>query len=127
MAKYTITYKCGHTVEKQLFGKEVDRQRWIKWAESGDCPDCARAEANAGLIPLVGSEKQVNWAADIRPALIQTVNEWAVKARPKFAADLETKLTQALDHLPTITSAAWWIEHRNTRPDLIASDALKLI
>lgn len=40
MAKYDITYSCGHTVEKQLFGKNKDRESYIEWAKQGLCPDC---------------------------------------------------------------------------------------
>lgn len=42
MAKYTINYACGHgSMEKQLFGKTSERDRYIAWA-SGNlvCRDC---------------------------------------------------------------------------------------
>lgn len=40
MAKYDITYSCGHTVEKQLYGKTDDRYSYIEWAQKGLCPTC---------------------------------------------------------------------------------------
>ena len=45
MAKYAISYCCGHgSVEKQLLGKEEERRRYIDWAEENLlCPDCYRA------------------------------------------------------------------------------------
>lgn len=49
MAKYTISYKCGHgSYEKQLYGKETERQRYIAWAEDNMlCPDCYKTKARA--------------------------------------------------------------------------------
>ena len=83
MAKYQITYSCGHEATIQLFGKESDRQRKIEWLESeGLCPDCYKAkiakehaEASAkayeaakgmGMPELEGSEKQIAWEETIR-------------------------------------------------------------
>ena len=41
MAKYDITYSCGHTGVAELFGKEKDRQSKIQWYENnGLCPEC---------------------------------------------------------------------------------------
>lgn len=68
MAKYLITYKCGHEVTKQLYGKIKERESYISWAEEQLCPECqhkmrhdealADAETN-GYPQLDGSEKQV--------------------------------------------------------------------
>lgn len=83
MAQYKVRFACGHTATIQLFGKEADRQRKIKWyEENGLCPDCYRAmkeeekkeqekkdakEAkDLGLSELTGSEKQIAWANAIR-------------------------------------------------------------
>lgn len=41
MAKYDVTYSCGHAGVVELFGKEKDRQNKIQWYESdGLCPEC---------------------------------------------------------------------------------------
>lgn len=91
MAKYDVTFSCGHTATVQLFGKEADRQRSITWyEENGLCPECykkkieaerkaaddaAAAEAKEmGLPDLKGSEKQVAWANSIRGAIVNEVN-----------------------------------------------------
>lgn len=90
MAKYSVTFSCGHTATIQLFGKETDRQRKIKWyEESGLCPDCyrkqqeeekkKREEAEAkeakglGLADLTGTEKQISWANSIRNSQIKDI------------------------------------------------------
>lgn len=45
MAKYDITYSCGHKGEITLFGKTSERERKIAWYEStGLCPDCKKIE-----------------------------------------------------------------------------------
>jgi len=81
MAKYNVTYSCGHTETIQLYGNIEDRERKIKWlSENGLCPDCYKKQKAAeravaiefiktecGILPtLEGSEKQVAWAEDIR-------------------------------------------------------------
>ncbi|MGI6117852.1 MAG: hypothetical protein ACOYBC_05625 [Bilifractor sp.] len=91
MAQYDVTFSCGHTATIQLFGKEADRQRKIKWfEENGLCPECYRAQKEAekkeqaeadakeadalGLAELTGSEKQIAWANSIRAEQINTIN-----------------------------------------------------
>lgn len=92
MAKYSITYKCGHTCETQLFGPYKSRERYIEWAKDNKfCPECAEAyvrecrrkenEASAqeaqerGYIELQGSPKQVAWANSIRSKAIAVIDE----------------------------------------------------
>lgn len=92
MAKYDVTFSCGHTATVQLYGKESDRQRTIEWYENyGLCPECykkkiaeekqaAADEANSeakkmGLPDLKGSEKQIAWANTIRGSIVKKVSE----------------------------------------------------
>lgn len=43
MAKYEITYSCGHEGVKDLIGKHSDRERMIRYYETRClCPECAR-------------------------------------------------------------------------------------
>ena len=45
MAKYEIKYICGHSGTIQLFGKNEDRERKIKYYESHYiCPDCYKEQ-----------------------------------------------------------------------------------
>ena len=92
MAKYNITYACGHEGIVNLVGKIKERERYIEWASSNKlCPECyrakvekeraeenrrAQAEAEAdGLPPLVGTPKQVAWATTIRQRIINFMKE----------------------------------------------------
>ena len=48
MAKYEITYRCGHEGTVELVGKEVDRQRKLHWLRTScDCVRCQRAKEEA--------------------------------------------------------------------------------
>lgn len=93
MAKYDVTFSCGHTDTVVLFGKVKDRERKIEWYESSClCPECYEAEkqrkfdeANAkataeakeyGLPELTGSEKQVAWANTLRQKWIAETEKW---------------------------------------------------
>ena len=58
MAKYNITYSCGHEGTVQLFGKSEERERKIKYYEEfGLCTECykkQKQEENAKLGFLIG-------------------------------------------------------------------------
>ena len=81
MAKYEVTYSCGHTETIELYGKEVDRKRRIEWLEKNrKCSECAKKEneerikkasetleaEDRKLPELKGSEKQIQWASKLR-------------------------------------------------------------
>ena len=102
-----IDYACGHSGRAQWQGQ--------------DCPDCYRAAQLAAakakgdeavakiaasgeqLPALVGSEKQIAWAMQIRAQMISGPAAWAIKIK---LASADPKV-QA-----TYQSAHWWIEHR---------------
>lgn len=44
MAKYDITYSCGHEGTVSLFGKMSDRERQLARHSCGVCPDCYRKQ-----------------------------------------------------------------------------------
>ena len=48
MAKYEVTFSCGHTGTVSLFGKNTDRENKLKWyEEQGLCPECYKAKKRA--------------------------------------------------------------------------------
>ncbi len=113
MAKYTITYRCGHTAEVQLYGKYEDREKKIAWYKTIDCPECrAKAQAVAseanGYATLEGSEKQVRWANDIRAKKIADAEKLAAKVNKN--KDL---FDGAVKQMKNEISASWWIDRRN--------------
>lgn len=96
MAKYEVTYKCGHKGIVELFGKESERQRKIEWYEENCiCPECyaaeqaAKREAEAqkyALPELVGTEKQVAWAEKIRSKFVDLREAQAKKNEKLYAS-----------------------------------------
>jgi hypothetical protein len=97
MAKYYITFSCGHTGTIDLVGKGSERERKLSWYQSGGvCSECFKAQreadkivkeqqkqeengsaaANAeamGLSALTGTEKQIAWATTIRQNFVDKV------------------------------------------------------
>jgi hypothetical protein len=126
MAKYPVTYGCGHEGVLHLAGKDADRQWEIRRAEEGLCPECyeaeriaARAAKNAaskaaseelGLPALTGSIRQVEWATTIRQ---QTAELLEQKFRPAISAGNKGTFDRAVAMLfADRTSASWWIDRR---------------
>lgn len=102
MARYTITYSCGHTADKQLFGKIDDRDNYINWCKEHKlCPECQRKQLEAqraeqtrkateeasalNLAELTGSEKQIAWAITIRSKVLALIDEF-IKDADKYKA-----------------------------------------
>ena len=90
MAKYEVTFSCGHTGTVNLVGPGAQRKRRLEWYESsGLCPECFKKEkekkrqaeiaADKELLEsyeapaLTGTENQVAWASEIR---LQFVKEY---------------------------------------------------
>lgn len=93
MAKYDVTFSCGHTETVNLIGKIKDRERKIEWFENqGLCSACWEAERKRqfeeqnrkaaeeakeyGLPELTGTEKQVAWANTLRQNWIAEAEKW---------------------------------------------------
>lgn len=130
MAKYNVKHLCGHAVTHQIFGTNVhgERDRKIEWLSSIVCLDCARKEAlakakeeNKSLPQLKGTEKQVNWAEQIRMNMVPKLK----KIREKIAELLKNPnakpydlkfgefLLEMIDLFINTSNAAWWIDHRD--------------
>ena len=126
MAKYTVTHRCGHNHEYQLFGPNSERDRKLDWLQDQQCPTCRkitdekrRAEVNAkaaadnlamGCVPLTGTEAQVGYAEAIRNEVLavfaRLLDGRAGQVLP-IAQFVETTTRWLMDQ----TSAAWWIEN----------------
>ena len=116
MAKYTITYKCGHTEEMQLFGKMNDRDRKIAWYATQDCPECkaaARAAAKErGLVELQGTAKQVVWAEQIRDKFLELSEQIKKQLETKAEDPRVLELFAVLDDAKRNSKASFWIDNR---------------
>lgn len=116
MAKYNVTYRCGHQETVQLFGKYNDRYNKIAYYETIDCPSCRAASkaAAAKEMGLTGSDKQVAWAMDIRKGFMSVRAEFdkmvslrGLADNPKIMAAVE-----ALNEIAGKTDSKFWIDNR---------------
>lgn len=107
-----ITHSCGHRVTHDLYAAcAADYDRQDIRLERQKCADCrgavkqARGVADAALIAtlrvadLVGSPKQIAWAATIRAARL---------------ARLQRAGSVSIEQLACVSDAKWWIDTRNT-------------
>lgn len=148
MAKYDVKCeKCGCEFVTQLTGPiksrtwKLENWSWVcapckeaaKAAERQAAADKALAEAKEACLPeLTGSEKQVNWAAQIRAKFVAleitdvvmtierhlrpheaALNLMGLEGLKKLYADTKASLAQN-------TSASWWIEQRDQMASAIA-------
>lgn len=143
MAKYDVTYSCGHTGVVELHGKSEERQKRLAYLRTIECPDCYRARQTAaavkqldldtsnGLPRLEGTEKQISWAIMIRAKFSENVGHFrtslasdhrrAVMNNPVRKEEIDEtheRNLKVIDWaeqilLSTQTSASWWIENRD--------------
>jgi len=70
MAKYGVTYSCGHTGTVQLFGKHTERERKLAWyAAEAKCPECYKS-ANRAEADAAGPQVHVRYLAAYDPAQV---------------------------------------------------------
>ncbi len=114
MARYTITYKCGHTATVNICGPTKDRDRKAAWYESQECPECRRARENAESAAkaeaadrpeLTGSEKQVAWATTIRESAIDSISKKPADAQETVALVIYNRLREELNHNEELVQA----------------------
>lgn len=126
MAQYNIHHTCGHEETVQIYGTNVhgERQHKAEWLESKSCRDCERKamreENLTGAAELEGSEKQVNWANDLRANAIGEIKTKLAKidtqyiATPQEWKDAQRKAGEAIiTAMLAETSAKAIIDHRD--------------
>jgi len=65
MAKYNVTFSCGHTETKELFGSVRERQKKIAyWEQHGKCTECYEKEkyADCDEVEMSYAEYKRNYA-----------------------------------------------------------------
>ena len=126
MAKYQVTYACGHTDTIQLYGKESDREKRLAYLSTIDCPDCyyekrlqAAKAQTADLPELQGSEKQINWATQIRAEVFAALDKYTKQIDDYQNAPEESKIVTRkmfADFRETMTAhtdCRFWIDNRD--------------
>ncbi len=142
MAKYSVECPvCGSTYAVQLYGPGRDRE-WKLENWDWTCDDCkekarqeenqkaAMANAEAGLPPLTGSEKQVPWAETIRSEkfnYLQKTKQDKLEYlhREAFYGSYDAlpindpHWDYAVSLLTAQTAASWWIDNRDIKIGII--------
>lgn len=119
MAYETVKYACGHTEEKQFYGKMDDRRRRVAAMEQDDCPACRAAGSD-----LIGSDKQIAWAEDTRPVATAKTREnldafiAEVEAQEKGTAEMKETCIKAakecFDAWAGEKRASVWIDRKQS-------------
>lgn len=129
MAKYDITYACGHEETVRLTGPTRDREWHIERLESRLCDECWRAEqsrkrteenavsaaanAAAGLSALVGTDKQTAWAETIRQKKLTTLDNELGRGQITDTEPDRSRFLAAVAALRNQPQARWWIDNRD--------------
>lgn len=137
--EFEIDYSCGHTETKDLSdlpaGSRRGRVKFLE--EKGNCFECykksnkkkdaaefkkyvkqqvkqAKIDSEELELPdLEGTDKQIDWATQIRIELIETAREHLVEEKIS-EGEFDSKI---LEPARRIGSASWWINNRESEPD----------
>ncbi len=126
MAKYTITHTCGHEETLYLVGKHTMRDATCERERARICRECwiaaqtaKAAEASSELPALTGSEKQINWALQLRVTRLNELKEFFAKKETLCLAQKPediSKLIELRDRVISLaighTDAKFWIDSR---------------
>ena len=63
MAKYQVTYACGHTKIIELFGKYAGREQRVEYLQTTDCPECYHRKQRLGKYGMF-SKSDINVTED---------------------------------------------------------------
>lgn len=159
MRKPNYEFKCGHRSEIEPDSKLNDTLRRFPKLKPKNmlCPDCykeaskkmrddensaaAKANAEAGLLPLIGTEKQIAWAELIRKQKISSLKE---TFNEKFVCTVifpnqtkrlgmtafnkkDPRLWAAIESLSNRQSACWWIDSRQSTAIELLEEEYKAI
>lgn len=130
MAKYEVRHSCGCVEVVNICGTNAhgERDSKIAWLESVPCRAChaeaLKKEADAeGMAQLVGSEKQIAWALDIRAQMISLLKGEGEAKIERFCAQGKTTperiaagravVARAIGNIKAVEEARWFIDNRS--------------
>lgn len=135
MAKYDVTYSCGHEGVVNIIGPVKDREWKREREESKMCPDCWRSyieeererknreaaekAAEMELPELTGSPKQIAWANTLRQQFIDlfdSLGDREIKHLCGYYEIKEEDITKLKHYiLENKTQARYYIDSRHDR------------
>jgi len=110
-----IIHKCGHSKDYSLScHNAAEANMQASNLRKFDCPECLAAkqkfDQDHNLPPLAGSVGQLSWASDIRRRVVTALQKRG--------------LTEGLVRIREITSAKWFIDHREAKLSFFISGAI---
>lgn len=102
--KYKITCSCGHEIIIDVYGETLKHEKKLLFYRENECPDCLirsleKQESKKSLPALVGSDKQVRWAMQLREKHIELLKRSYLESRGNdsllYLMFFVTKLTKA--------------------------------
>lgn len=128
---YVIHYACGHTEEtRSPFGLYRDKEGADLWLRSTKCDECLKLEHteidDLPKLEYTHESPDERGAEEIRRRILDTLSFYTLEAERDIALGVDSfgkpfserqiqnrkdKIAQntlLLQHLPKITSAAWW-------------------
>lgn len=102
--KYKVTCSCGHDIIIDVYGETLKHEKKLFFYRENECPDCLiwaleKQESKKSLPPLVGSDKQVCWAMQLREKHLDLLKRSYLESRGNdsllYLMFFVTKLTEA--------------------------------
>lgn len=102
--KYKVTCSCGHDIIIDVYGETLKHEKKLLFYCENECPDCLirsleKQEFMKSLPSLVGSDKQVRWAMQLREKHIDLLKRSYLESRGNdellWLMLFVTKLTEA--------------------------------
>lgn len=130
MAKYEAEFKCGHSEIIQLYGKTSMREWILEQKKSELCSECQQVEyrkqaemakneaLQIGLPELEGSEKQIQWAEQIRKEILSKFDN-AEKEHKGYGDNL-IATAKVYEFLSGQTKSSFWIDNRDSQTSNIS-------
>lgn len=134
MARYDVTYTCGHTGTVNLIGHHTYRERRFATLQESVCLDCYKEQQvqiaqevtkERDFIPLCGgSQAQINWAMSIRIRILDELekNYAQLLEQQELSPKEERLILLAIDALYQTDSAPQWIDWRDDSIEWILHD-----
>lgn len=156
MAKATATCtckKCGKTfIRETIRRNRSEADSWVEWAEKtfDICPECeyeenrkaaeelAKKAESSGMPELIGTEKQVVWAEQIRADIVKKIDDiYQLSLKQLDAIDdpkIKEEAKDSIERLEILKNvvcgqayARWWIDHRSSDLREIAREMMEKI
>ena len=102
--KYKIICSCGHEIIIDMYGETLKHEKKLLFYRENECPDCLirsleKQEFMKSLPSLVGSDKQIRWAMQLREKHIVLLKRSYLESRGNddllWLMLFVTKLTEA--------------------------------